>query len=123
MKLPMPSEHTEQVTFVNEFERMFPGVRVFAIPNGGLRSKMVAVKLKAEGVRSGVPDLYIPAWKVWVEMKREKGGRLSKEQKDWIAYLEGIGDTVIVGHGWRAAIEAIKKALIDQQIQHRGIEK
>jgi len=41
-------------------------------------------------------------------MKREKGGKVSAVQKDWIAYLEGIGDTVIVGHGCDDAQNKIK---------------
>ena len=56
-------------------------------------------QLKAEGVASGVPDLFIPAWGLWVEMKRTKGGSLSAEQKDWIAYLESVGFCCIVGKG------------------------
>lgn len=32
----------------------------FAIPNGGKRNKAVAGKLKAEGVKAGVPDLFLP---------------------------------------------------------------
>ena len=44
-------------------------------------------------------------------MKREKGGALSPYQKDWISYLEGIGDTVIVGHGFEDAQNKIKLLL------------
>jgi hypothetical protein len=32
-------------------------------------------------------------------MKRTKGGSLSAEQKDWIAYLESVGFCCIVGKG------------------------
>jgi hypothetical protein len=32
-------------------------------------------------------------------MKRQKGGSLSAEQKEIIAYLQGVGDEVIVGKG------------------------
>ena len=107
--MTVPTEHVEQVTFVSEFRRRWPGVRIMAIPNGGHRHKATARKLQGEGVCKGVLDLYIPAWRTWVEMKRQKGGRLSEEQKDWIAYLEGIGDTVIVGYGWEDAIEKINQ--------------
>jgi hypothetical protein len=93
------SESDEQIGFVNWFEGAFTGVRIFHIPNGGHRAISVAKKLKAEGVKAGVPDLYVPAWKLWIEMKRTKGGRLSAEQKEWIAYLTGLGDSVIVGNG------------------------
>jgi hypothetical protein len=96
---PIKTEHEEQREFVRWFRQTYLGVRIFSIPNGGARSPSVAGRLKAEGVSKGVPDLYIPAWRVWVEMKRTKGGSVSPEQKDWRKYLESIGDFVIVGKG------------------------
>jgi hypothetical protein len=95
----VPSEHFEQREVVRWFRQTWPGVRIFAVPNGGVRSKATAVRLKAEGVASGVPDLFVPAWRLWIEMKRVKGGSLSQEQKDWIAYLEGCGYQCVVGKG------------------------
>jgi len=95
----IPTEHEEQREVVRWFRQTWPSVRIFAIPNGGARSKATAGRLKAEGVASGVPDLFIPAWRLWVEMKRAKGGSLSAEQKDWIEYLESVGHWVIVGKG------------------------
>ena len=97
------SEHMEQREFVSWFRKTYPGVRIFAIPNGGARSIVTASRLKAEGVSAGVPDLFIPAWGVWIEMKRSKGGALSKKQKDWREYLQFCGYTVIVAHGKIAA--------------------
>jgi hypothetical protein len=94
-----PSETDEQVGFVNWFRARFPGVVIFAIPNGGHRAISTAKRLKAEGVLPGVPDLQVPAWRLWVEMKRVKGGKLSNEQVEMIEHLEGIGHKVIVGKG------------------------
>jgi len=102
------SEDQEQMLFVQWFRRQHPTVRIFSIPNGGARHPAVAAKLKATGTVAGVPDLFIPAWKLWVEMKRSKGGRLSDMQKDWIAYLEGVGHTVIVGHGFDDAMAKVQ---------------
>ena len=110
----MNSEHLEQVRLVSWFRRNYPGVRIFAIPNGGHRGASQGAALKAEGVTPGVPDLFVPAWGMWIEMKRETGGVVSPVQKDWIEYLEGIGHRVIVGRGFedtRAKIESIKKPL------------
>jgi len=95
----IPTEHEEQRELVRWFRQTWPGVRIFAIPNGGARSKATAGRLKAEGVASGVPDLFVPAWRLWIEMKRTKGGSLSPEQKDWIKYLESVGFCCIVGKG------------------------
>ena len=95
----VPSEDQEQMMLVQWFRRTYPDVRIFSVPNGGHRHPAVAAKLKATGVASGVPDLFIPAWRLWVEMKRTKGGSLSAEQKDWIKYLESVGFCCIVGKG------------------------
>lgn len=102
-----PSEHQEQVGLVNWFRLQFPGVLIFAVPNGERRALSVAKRLKAEGVVRGIPDLFIPAWLTWIEMKREKGGRLSPEQVQTIEYLRGIGHTVIVGKGAQDASRQI----------------
>jgi hypothetical protein len=105
----VPSEHFEQCLLVQWFRRKWPDVRIFAIPNGGYRSRATAGRLKAEGVLSGVPDLFVPAWHLWVEMKRTKGGSLSAEQKDWIQYLESENYYCIVGKGAEDAKAKIKE--------------
>jgi hypothetical protein len=94
-----PSETEEQEGFVNWFRAKFPAVLIFAIPNGGHRAISTAKRLKAEGVVPGIPDLHVPAWRLWVEMKRVKGGKLSAEQVAMIGHLESIGHKVIVGKG------------------------
>jgi hypothetical protein len=112
LKDTAPSEHLEQVRLVSWFRRQWPDVRIFAIPNGGGRSMAQGASLKAEGVTAGVPDLFVPAWGLWVEMKRETGGTVSPVQRDWIAYLQGIGHHVIIGRGFEHAkrqIEGVKK--------------
>lgn len=103
----MPTEHAEQVHFVQWMEKNHPGVRLFAIPNGGFRHAATATKLKDEGVRPGVPDIMIPALHLFIEMKREKGGRLSAEQKDWIAYLKECGYQVEVCAGSLESIAVV----------------
>ena len=107
------SEHDEQVGFVLWFRARFPGVLILAVPNGGKRHPGTARKLKAEGVVPGVPDLFVPEWSLWVEMKRAKGGRLSPDQRQVIAYLEGIGHSVIIGHG----AEDASRQLIEWRMQ------
>ena len=106
----VPSEHFEQREVVKWFRQTYSPVRIFAIPNGGARSITTAAKLKVEGVSAGVPDLYVPAWKLWIEMKRVKGGVVDKSQKDWHEYLTSIGDTVIVCRGADEAKQMIEQA-------------
>jgi hypothetical protein len=111
----LPTEHEEQREIVFWFRRKFSDVRIFAIPNGGWRSRATAAKLKAEGVSRGVPDLFVPAWGLWIEMKRSDGGRLSPDQKSWHLYLASIGQTVLVCHGAEDA-----KRQIDAHIKAAG---
>jgi hypothetical protein len=109
----IPTEHEEQRELVKWFRRKHAPCRIFAIPNGGFRSRTTAARLKAEGVSRGVPDLFVPHYNLWIEMKRIKGGRLSSEQSDWKRYLEQTcGHTVLVCYGAEDA-----KAQIDAFIE------
>ena len=53
-------EHELQKACVNYFRYQYPKEMIFAIPNGGVRNKITARKLKAEGVLAGVADIMIP---------------------------------------------------------------
>ena len=106
------TEHEEQRELVRWFRQTWPGVLIFAIPNGGQRSAATAGRLKAEGVVPGVPDLFAPAWGLWIEMKRAKGGVVSPEQKRMIKALESVGYCVLVCRGCEDA-----KAQIEQHIK------
>jgi hypothetical protein len=107
------SEHLEQVRLVSWFRKTYPDTRILAIPNGGIRSASAGASLKAEGVSAGVPDLVVPEWLLWIEMKRETGGTVSPAQRDWISYLKSIGHLVIIGMGFEdAKQQIIKKAPI-----------
>jgi len=104
------SEHVEQREFVKYFRQKYllnHGVKIFAIPNGGKRSKKVAMEMKLEGVDKGVPDLCVPEWFLYIEMKRVKKGYLSKEQKAYKEYLENCGYTVLVCKGCEDAIKKV----------------
>lgn len=112
----IPTEHEEQRELVRWFRQTHRGVRIFSIPNGGARSITTAARLKVEGVSAGVPDLFIPVWKLWIEMKRIKGGVVSADQKDWIKYLEEVGYCAKVCKGADDAKEQITAFLN----QHKG---
>lgn len=105
----IPTEHQEQVAVVQWMRLQYPQHRIFAIPNGGTRNKAEAQNLKRSGVMSGVPDLFIPSLKLWIEMKRRKGGAVSAEQKDWIEYLRGCGYRAEVCRGFDEAKKLIKE--------------
>ena len=117
-KPPVPTEHQEQVVFF-QWISYHPTIRdlTFAIPNGGSRHKLEAVNLKAEGVRAGVPDIFIalPMGKfhgLFIEMKRQKGGVLSDVQKGWIERLAEQGYVARVCKGFFEAKETVERYLL-----------
>lgn len=55
----------------------------------------------------GIPDLFVPEWSLWIEMKRTKGGKLSPDQRDWIRYLTELGNTVHVAYGAEDAMKFV----------------
>ena len=67
-----PSEHIIQRESV-QWIRQYTPYLVYAIPNGGKRSKVTGGRLKAEGLVTGMPDLHIPALALFIEMKTATG--------------------------------------------------
>jgi len=86
---------------------------LFAVPNGSNKSMAQAVKFKREGLKAGVPDVWLPVPRgkfngLIIEMKKEKGGTLSQEQRWWIDRLSERGYWVEVCRGLDAAIKTIE---------------
>lgn len=122
-KLALPTEHQEQIAVCNWLD--FRRVVYFAVPNGGKRNVVVGKKLKAEGVKKGVPDLIIltpppnamialggarlPCCGAAVEMKRRKGGVVSEEQSGWLATFAFLGWATIVANGADDAIKQLEE--------------
>lgn len=112
-------EHQEQVALmqiVALHENKMPELKnLFAIPNGGGRTQREGGRLKAEGVRAGVPDLQLafPSGEfhgLFVEMKI-KPNTPSKAQKDWILRLKSAGYRCEVCYSADAAWRTIKNYL------------
>ena len=79
----------------------------FHVPNGGHRNKVTAAKLKAEGVKAGVPDICVAMarggyYGLYAEMKAKPpyNAAVSKHQKEWLARLEDEGYLVQVCKGF-----------------------
>jgi len=114
--------------FQTKYEK-YPQLKLaYAIPNGGKRDSITASKLKAAGVRSGVPDVCIPVSRcgynaLYIEMKRPKtatqaAGVLSDPQKKLIPMLEDEGNYVRIAFTWNEAW-VIVEAYLDGLISHR----
>lgn len=65
------------------------------IPNGEYRTPTTAAILAGLGVKKGVWDIFWPCPRhgyagVYIEFKRKKGGRLSKEQREFAQDHDGV---------------------------------
>lgn len=81
---------------------------VRAIPNGGLRNKITASRLKREGVRAGTPDIaiFIPRGTTpgaFIEMKNGKN-KLTEHQEAFRIFATSQGYKFATCYSWEAAI-------------------
>ena len=87
------------------------------IPNGGLRDKVTASRLKAEGVKDGVLDLFLPVARgiyhgLYIEMKRpgqenHKNGGRTPNQVKFSDFVMGQGFAVVIAYSWGEAVNYI----------------
>ncbi|WP_229182871.1 VRR-NUC domain-containing protein [Bradyrhizobium oropedii] len=105
-------EHDAQVELFRDHirPRLVEGVVVFAIPNGGHRAKREAIKIKEEGGEPGVPDIFaIHLGQVYfLEMKKAKGGRVSRDQRAMMARLTAAGAICAVAKGLDEAVRQLE---------------
>lgn len=103
-------EHDHQAAFFKWLGN-YPNIRdsAFAVPNGGSRHPAEAVKLRAEGVTSGIPDVMIgipsngyPG--LFIEFK-SKVGRVSYNQK---AKLKRFAHNGYACHVCRSVDEGVR---------------
>ena len=115
----MKTESQEQITFIQWCKRNaieYPELdEIFAIPNGGKRHIVTASILKLEGVKPGIPDLFLPVQKrgyagLFIEMKN-LDGTLSIAQEKRIPKLRAQGYAVVICKGADRAKELIKSYL------------
>jgi len=105
------SEEREQMAFVNWL--LMQGVFFYAI-NNGARTMGEAVKLKRLGLRKGICDICIPLpiapyHGLYLELKRQSGGVVSKEQKACIEVLRKLGYKAEVARGCEEAIRIFQE--------------
>jgi len=103
-----PTEHQIQSAFFKWWDMNYRSPLAWAVPNGGFRHITTAIKLKLEGVRPGIPDVFISIPKgkwsgLFLEFKT-KTGTLTKPQKFYLDALSKAGyQTAVV----RSVDEAI----------------
>jgi len=99
---------------------------LYAIPNGFFATAGQKAKMKAEGLKDGVPDICLPLSKVldkyklvsglYIELKipkrrNHKNGGCSNEQYEWLTYLINAGYQCYVCYGWEDARDKILEYL------------
>jgi len=118
-----PTEHAEQVAFVARCRR--EDIFIFSIPNGvqinededdkkfaktQKYDKFAQInKLKEEGMCPGAPDLFIPQYKLFIEMKRRDGGVVSESQKKVHKILRELDYKVEICNGAACAWAVVER--------------
>jgi hypothetical protein len=96
--------------------RKYPVLKLlYHIPNERQCSPVQGRLLKLLGVKSGVPDLHLPASRggyhgLYIEMKADKG-KVSENQSWWIEELEAQGYKCAVCRGYEEAIKVLEDYL------------
>lgn len=115
-KMPVPTEAQEQMTLFSWAAMQsgkYPELNLlYHVPNGGSRHKAEAGRLRAEGVKAGVPDLCLPVARgqyhgLYIELKRQRGGRTSDHQSEWLDALSAQGYKAALCYGWEQAAGTI----------------
>ena len=107
------TEHSQQAALFAYIAQQtdYPELKLaFSIPNGGLRSKATAARLKAEGQRAGVWDIFLPVprgrWHgLFVEMK-VGNNKLTRYQEDFANKLD-VWYEFVVCYSWDEARTAL----------------
>jgi hypothetical protein len=113
------SEHVHQAALFDLLrmkEPEYPFLKfIFAVPNASKRHPSLANYLSAEGMRSGVWDLFVPFQRhgyggLWIEMKFGKNV-LSKNQKEFEAHFKAENYRTEICSSWDRAAKVIENYL------------
>ena len=116
-KMIVPREDDEQrvvIQWANLNAANYEDVDLlYHIPNGGYRNAREAIKFRQMGVKAGMPDLHLPVSRgmyhsLYIELKRQQGGRVTDAQRRRILRLQKAGNFVAVARGAEEAINVIK---------------
>lgn len=111
-----PLEDDEQIALIEWLD--FVGLKYTAIPNSTYTPHMVTKRRNHRlGVRAGFPDMVIviprnrskdgEGYFLCMEMKRQKGGVVSKEQREWIQAINDLQQNNIQAYVAKGSEEAV----------------
>lgn len=120
------TENQEQIALIKwAYDRAIYNITpelalLFHIPNERKCTPAQGYFLQKMGVKSGVPDLFLPVARgryhgLFIEMKAQKG-RLSENQANWLKDLRLQGYAAAVCYGAREAIDIITKYFAQEDI-------
>ena len=116
---PVDREGQEQAALLEEIQLRYPEVYelIYHVPNGGHRHKGVALKLKAQGVKAGIPDLVLTMARggyfgLYIEFKATVDpAPVSSSQQACIRRLNDQGYLAVVCQGHFDAMECLRAYL------------
>jgi len=114
VKPKLMTESQLQSICVRWFRVQYQNIVIFAIPNAAKRSFRLAAKMKAEGMVSGIPDLFIAkailrcnygkCGKIYhglfIELKRSKSEKPTDNQVYYLQKLKEAGYQTAVCHSF-----------------------
>lgn len=112
-----PESEANQQEIVVKYLRLAYPTALYCASAGGMRtSYLQAIKMKRTGYVKGFPDLFIyePRGEfhgLAIEMKKEKGGVASPEQKEWQEQLRNRNYCSYICKGNEQAIKVIDEYL------------
>lgn len=120
MKYNVPTESQEQIDLF-KWAAYESGAHpelsmLYHIPNERKCTPQQGARMKAEGRKSGVPDICLPVAKggyhgLYIELKRTRGGAVTEAQRGWLKALERCGYRAEVCRGCEEAKKTILEYL------------
>lgn len=122
---PIPTEAQEQKALFEWAEwakHRYPELALmFHVPNEAKRSYALGREMKAQGMKAGVPDLFLPVARgeyhgLFIELKRVRDYKLSDVQRKWLGDLTRQGYKAVMCRGWGEA----SRTIVDYLTQRRS---
>lgn len=116
-------EDTEQelvISWANWHLREYPALKwLHHIPNGGKRNTAEAARFKAQGVKAGVSDLFLPAahggyFGLYIEMKYGKN-KPTDQQREFMQDMMYAGYKTAVAYSADEAITILREYLQERE--------